>query len=110
MANKSNTTNQTISLPQGGGALQGIGETFSPDLHTDTGNFTVSIALPLVAMDSSLKSTSSTALAMAMAMIPLGWAGASAFLVLAVRPRKAFPATWMSVIPSSFPGRRIWCL
>jgi hypothetical protein len=35
-----------ISLPKGGGALQGIGEKFSPDLHTGTGNFTVPIALP----------------------------------------------------------------
>ena len=39
-------TNQFISLPQGGGALQGIGESFSPDLHTGTGNFSVPIALP----------------------------------------------------------------
>lgn len=46
MSNKSGTSNQVISLPQGGGALQGIGETFSPDLHTGTGNFTVPIALP----------------------------------------------------------------
>jgi hypothetical protein len=37
---------QVISLPQGGGALHGIGETFVPDLHTGTGNFTVPIALP----------------------------------------------------------------
>jgi RHS repeat-associated protein len=44
--NKSGTSNQTISLPKGGGALHGIGETFSPDLHTGTGNFTVPIALP----------------------------------------------------------------
>jgi RHS repeat-associated protein len=36
----------SISLPKGGGALQGIGEKFSPDLHTGTGNFTVPIALP----------------------------------------------------------------
>jgi RHS repeat-associated protein len=35
-----------LSLPQGGGALKGIGETFAPDLHTGTGNFTVPIALP----------------------------------------------------------------
>lgn len=35
-----------ISLPKGGGALKGIGETFSPDLHTGTGNFTIPIALP----------------------------------------------------------------
>src|SRR5215468_456894 len=34
------------SLPKGGGALQGIGEKFSPDLHTGTGNFTVPLALP----------------------------------------------------------------
>ncbi|HJU05378.1 MAG TPA: SpvB/TcaC N-terminal domain-containing protein [Nitrospiraceae bacterium] len=46
MANKSNTAGQTISTPQGGGALHGIGETFSPDLHTGTGNFTVPIAMP----------------------------------------------------------------
>src|SRR5215510_9919551 len=38
--------NQVISLPKGGGALHGIGEKFSPDLHTGTGNFTVPIALP----------------------------------------------------------------
>lgn len=37
---------QVISLPKGGGALHGIGEKFSPDLHTGTGNFTVPIALP----------------------------------------------------------------
>src|SRR6266699_3235019 len=37
---------QLISLPKGGGAMQGIGEKFSPDLHTGTGNFTVPIALP----------------------------------------------------------------
>ena len=46
MSNKSGTSSQVISLPQGGGALQGIGEKFSPDLHTGTGNFTVPIALP----------------------------------------------------------------
>src|SRR5215475_15107255 len=44
--NKSSNSSQTITLPQGGGALQGIGETFSPDLFTGTGNFTVPIALP----------------------------------------------------------------
>lgn len=46
MANKSNHTNEIISIPQGGGALKGIGETFSPDLHTGTGNFTVPITIP----------------------------------------------------------------
>ena len=46
MSNKSGASSQVISLPQGGGALQGIGETFSPDLHTGTGNFTIPIALP----------------------------------------------------------------
>jgi len=35
-----------ISLPQGGGALAGIGETFQPDPHTGTGNFQVPLALP----------------------------------------------------------------
>jgi RHS repeat-associated protein len=46
MANRSSTSPQAISLPAGGGALRGIGETFSPDLHTGTGNFTIPIALP----------------------------------------------------------------
>lgn len=46
MANKSATSGQVISLPKGGGALHGIGEKFSPDLFTGTGNFTVPIALP----------------------------------------------------------------
>ncbi|MDZ7961970.1 MAG: SpvB/TcaC N-terminal domain-containing protein [Aulosira sp. DedQUE10] len=46
MSNKSGTSSQVISLPKGGGALQGIGEKFSPDLHTGTGNFTIPIALP----------------------------------------------------------------
>src|SRR5262245_34404492 len=35
-----------ITLPKGGGAQHGLGEKFSPDLHTGTGNFTVPIALP----------------------------------------------------------------
>lgn len=46
MSNKSGTSSQVISLPKGGGALHGIGEKFSPDLHTGTGNFTVPFALP----------------------------------------------------------------
>ena len=37
---------QVPSLPSGGGALQGMGEKFAPDLHTGTGNFTVPISLP----------------------------------------------------------------
>jgi RHS repeat-associated protein len=46
MSNKSGTSSRVISLPKGGGALHGIGEKFSPDLFTGTGNFTVPIALP----------------------------------------------------------------
>ena len=33
-----------ISLPKGGGAIKGIGETFQPNLFTGTGNFAVPIA------------------------------------------------------------------
>jgi len=29
------------SLPKGGGAIQGIGETFQPNLFSGTGNFSV---------------------------------------------------------------------
>lgn len=39
-------TSEIISLPQGGGAMRGLGEKFAPDLHTGTGNYTVPIALP----------------------------------------------------------------
>ncbi|MGN9908999.1 SpvB/TcaC N-terminal domain-containing protein [Phytohabitans sp. LJ34] len=35
-----------IALPSGGGAIQGLGEKFSPDLFTGTGNYTVPIPLP----------------------------------------------------------------
>ncbi len=35
-----------INTPSGGGAQSGLGEKFSPDLFTGTGNFTVPIALP----------------------------------------------------------------
>jgi RHS repeat-associated protein len=35
-----------LSLPQGGGALSGLGETFSPDLFTGTGNMNVPLLLP----------------------------------------------------------------
>lgn len=34
---------QSISLPKGGGAINGIGETFQPNLFTGTGNFSVPI-------------------------------------------------------------------
>ncbi len=42
----SDSAADVISLPKGGGALHAIGEKFSPDLHTGTGNFTVPISLP----------------------------------------------------------------
>jgi len=44
--NKSGTASQVISHPKGGGAIKGLGETFSPDLHTGTGNLSVPIAVP----------------------------------------------------------------
>lgn len=46
MSNKSGVSEQIISVPEGGGAMKGLGEKFSPDLFTGTGNFTVPIALP----------------------------------------------------------------
>lgn len=39
--------NQIISLPKGGGALNGIGEKFSADLFTGTANFSVPIEVPI---------------------------------------------------------------
>jgi hypothetical protein len=46
MANKTNTSNQTFTRPQGRGALPGIGEIFSPHVHTCMGNFTLPMPLP----------------------------------------------------------------
>ncbi|WP_239341091.1 SpvB/TcaC N-terminal domain-containing protein [Frankia sp. CiP3] len=46
MGDAAQAPEQIISLPQGGGALRGIGETFAPDLQTGTGNLTVPIAVP----------------------------------------------------------------
>jgi hypothetical protein len=44
MSNKSSASEQSISLPNRRGAHRGIGEAFSLDLHSETGNFTVPIA------------------------------------------------------------------
>jgi len=46
MDNKTGVGGNVISTPTGGGAIQGMGEKFSPDLFTGTGNFSVPIALP----------------------------------------------------------------
>jgi len=35
-----------IATPKGGGALHGLGETLSPDLHTGVASLTVLLALP----------------------------------------------------------------
>ena len=39
--NKSGIASTVISHPKGGGAISGIGESFSPDVHTGTGNLVV---------------------------------------------------------------------
>ena len=42
----SSTSEQALSLPRGGGAVQGLGETFRPDFHTGTGSYSVPLDLP----------------------------------------------------------------
>src|SRR5262245_11275985 len=44
--NKSGTASQVITHPKGGGAIRSMGESFSPDLHTGTGNLVAPIAVP----------------------------------------------------------------
>ncbi len=39
----SNNAQQTLSLPSGGGAIKGIGETFQPNLFSGTGSYTIPI-------------------------------------------------------------------
>lgn len=46
MSNKSGIGSNIISLPKGGGAQGGMGESFSPDLFTGTGNYSVPIGVP----------------------------------------------------------------
>ena len=43
MASNSKDAESPISLPKGGGAIKGIGETFQPNLFSGTGNFSVPI-------------------------------------------------------------------
>ena len=45
MSTKSGATQQAISLPKGGGAVKGIGETFQPNLFSGTGNHSIPIAI-----------------------------------------------------------------
>lgn len=51
----SNNTQQTLSLPSGGGAIKGIGETFQPNLFNGTGNYTIPIATSSARGDSAPK-------------------------------------------------------
>jgi RHS repeat-associated protein len=46
VGNHAGSASQVITLPQGGGALKGMGEKFSPDLFTGTGNLSIPIPLP----------------------------------------------------------------
>ena len=41
MTTNSNVTSSMISLPKGGGAIGGMGETFTPDPFRGTGNFSM---------------------------------------------------------------------
>jgi RHS repeat-associated protein len=43
MTEKKGTNTPAISLPKGGGAIKGIGETFQPNLFSGTGNFSIPI-------------------------------------------------------------------
>src|SRR5262249_24947509 len=44
MGGDSRVAGAAINLPQGGGAIKGIGETFQPNLFSGSGNLTVPIA------------------------------------------------------------------
>src|SRR5262245_9770023 len=46
MSASSGMSSQGLSLPSGGGALRGLGESFVADLHTGCGTFKVPLALP----------------------------------------------------------------
>ncbi len=46
MGSTTTPASQVITLPQGGGALHGIGEKFAPALFPGTGNFTIPLTVP----------------------------------------------------------------
>lgn len=46
MANTLGTSSASLTLPSGGGQVFGISESFTPDLHTGSGNFAVPIVCP----------------------------------------------------------------
>src|SRR3982751_2136694 len=46
MMSSTTTPASTINIPSGGGAMRGLGEKFSPDLHTGTCNIVLPIELP----------------------------------------------------------------
>ena len=43
---KSGVTAQSLALPEGSGSIQGMGESFSPNLNTGSGTFSVPISIP----------------------------------------------------------------
>jgi hypothetical protein len=62
---------KVIATPKGGREFQGIGEEFSLDLYTGTGNFMIPIAFPPGRTVSTPRSASYPAQAMATG--PSGW-------------------------------------
>jgi hypothetical protein len=46
MGSASSAPDRVLALPKGGGAQQAIGETFTPDLFTGTGNASIALLLP----------------------------------------------------------------
>ncbi|MCK4257372.1 MAG: hypothetical protein KAX49_00245 [Halanaerobiales bacterium] len=46
MSKTSGISEQVLSLPKGGGAIQGLGDTFKPDLHTGTGSYSIPLDIP----------------------------------------------------------------
>jgi Salmonella virulence plasmid 65kDa B protein len=45
VSNPSSVPQNVLSLPKGGGAIKGIGETFQPNLFSGTGNHSITLAL-----------------------------------------------------------------
>lgn len=46
MSTTTGTAEQILSLPKGGGAVSGLGETFQADLHTGTGSYSIPLDIP----------------------------------------------------------------
>jgi hypothetical protein len=113
MCNKGDETGSLIRLPTGGGALSGLGEKFSPDLHTGTANFSIPLALPAGRNGFQPQLALSYSTGQGQSLFGLGWAlslpGVSRKRRRGYRATRTLLCSRSRRTSSSFRGPRISC-